>query len=414
MRAVRFHVSIPGYLIAKSLGRVTDWALFGAAGGVKLEELPAPALPGPSWVGLEVLQSGICGSDISNVTYAASPSMEPFGSFPAVLGHEVLARVAETGPHVRGLEVGQRVVVDPMISCTTRGFGAADDCRSCDEGLHSTCEQAGEEGPAREDGSRLGRGLTIGYHGDLPGGWAERMVAHESQLFPVPDAIPDRRAVLTEPVSIGLHGALRSPPHPDEPVLVIGSGPIALGTIWALRALGFDGFLLGQTKRRHEAELARAFGASDVVSPGLEARNALVDTGAVAYQPIVGPEVFERGGFPLIFDCVGSAGSLSQALSFAAPRGRLVMLGCAGRTTLDLTAMWARELDLKGYVGYGLERWRGGTRHTMAIAHELMEETGTPLEKMVTHVFPLAQFRTALGAAANHRASGAVKVVLEP
>ena len=65
-------------------------------------------------------------------------------------------------------------------------------------------------------------------------------------------------------------------------------------------------------------------------------------------------------------------------------------------------------------MGYGRERWRGGTRHTMAIAHELMEETGTPLEKMVTHVFPLRQFRTALGAAANHRASGAVKVLLEP
>ena len=169
MRAVRFHVSIPGYLIAKSLGRVTDWALFGAGGGVKLENLPVPALPGPSWVGLEVLQCGICGSDISNVSYAASPSMEPFGSFPAVLGHEILARVVETGPQVRAVEVGQRVVVDPMISCTTRGFGADDHCRSCDAGLHSTCERAGEEGPSREDGSCLGRGLTIGYHGDLPG-----------------------------------------------------------------------------------------------------------------------------------------------------------------------------------------------------------------------------------------------------
>ncbi len=414
MRAVRFHVSIPGYLIAKSLGRVTDWALFGAAGGVKLEELPAPSLPGPSWVRLKVLQSGICGSDISNVTFAASPSMEPFGSFPAVLGHEILARVAETGPKVRGVEAGQRVVVDPMISCAARGFPADDPCRSCDAGLHSTCERAGEEGPPRADGSCLGRGLTIGYHAGLPGGWGESMVAHESQLFPVPATIPDRRAVLTEPVSIGLHAALRNSPHPDEPVLVIGSGPIALGTIWALRALGFDGFLLGQTKRRHEAELARAFGASDVVSPGLEARNALVDTGAVAYQPIVGPEVFERGGFPLIFDCVGSRGSLSQALSFAAPRGRIVMLGCAGQSKLDLTVMWARELDLKGYVGYGRESWRGGTRHTMAIAHELMEETGTALERMVTHVFPLAQFRTALSAAANHRRSRAVKVLLEP
>ena len=82
------------------------------------------------------------------------------------------------------------------------------------------------------------------------------------------------------------------------------------------------------------------------------------------------------------------------------------MLGCAARTRLDLTLMWARELDLKGYVGYGRERWRGGTRHTMAIAHDLMEETGTPLEKMVTHVFPLRQFRTALGAAATIARAG--------
>ncbi len=414
MRAVRFHVSVSGYLIAKSLGRVSDRALFGPVGGLKLEKLPVPALPGPSWAGLEVLQCGICGSDVGNATYAASPSMEPFGSFPAVLGHEILARVAEVGPRVGGVEVGQRVVVDPMISCVARGFDPDDLCRSCAAGLHSTCERAGEEGPARADGGRLERGLAIGFHTGLPGGWGERMVAHESQLFPVPDAVPDRRAVLTEPVSIGVHAALRSPPHPDEPVLVIGSGPIALGTVWALRALGFGGFLLSQTKRPHEAELARAFGASDVVSPGVEARNALVDTGAVAYQPMVGPEVFERGGFPLVFDCVGNAGSLAQALAFAAPRGRVVMLGCAGRTTLDLTPMWARELELKGYVGYGRERWRGEFRHTMSITHELMEETGAPLERMATHVFPLGQFRTALGAAANHRASGAVKVLLEP
>ncbi len=59
-------------------------------------------------------------------------------------------------------------------------------------------------------------------------------------------------------------------------------------------------------------ELALKLGASEVISPGPEARQALVDTGAMAYQPLVGPEVYAGGGFELVFDCVGSQGSLEQ------------------------------------------------------------------------------------------------------
>jgi len=241
------------------------------------------------------------------------------------------------------------------------------------------------------------------------------MVAHRSQIFPVPDELDDRSAVLVEPLSIGMHAVLNSWPEPGHDVLVIGSGPIALGTIWALRAAGFQGTVISQAKRDHEARLARALGADEVVAPGPEARQALVDTGAQAYQPIVGEEVYAGGGFPLIFDCVGSPSSLSQSLRFAAPRGRIVILGCAATIPkLDLTFVWARELELRGFVGYGLERWRGREEHTFQITQELLVETGAPVRDLVTHVFPLDQFRTALSAAANHRRSEAVKVVLEP
>lgn len=415
MRAVTFDVSVPRYLLAKSIGRISDWAVYGAPSSVKLHDVPRPSLPGPSWARLKVLSCGICGSDIGNISYSSSPAMEPFGSFPAVLGHEILARVEEVGSAVRGVEVGQRVAVDPMISCTARGYPGDDLCGSCRAGLHSTCQRAGDDGLQQVGEKPMGPGLTMGYHRDLPGGWGEEMIAHESQLFPVSDVVPDRRAVLTEPVSIGVHAALQSTAHRDEPVFVIGSGPIAFGTIWALRALGFDGTLIGQTKRKHEADLARQLGASEVVSPGPAARQALVETGAMAYQPIVGPEVFEGGGFPLIFDCVGRASSLGQALRFAAPRGRIVVLGCAGQIPkLDLTFLWARELNVKGYVGYGAESWKGSSTHTFRVTHELMEESGSALDNMVTHVFPLEEYRTALAAASSHRTSGAIKVLMEP
>jgi threonine dehydrogenase-like Zn-dependent dehydrogenase len=196
---------------------------------------------------------------------------------------------------------------------------------------------------------------------------------------------------------------------------VIGSGPIALGAIWALRAAGFEGELLAQIKRGHEAEIARALGASGVVSPGDEARQALVDTGAQGYMPILGDEVYAGGGFPLIFDCVGSAETVKQSLRYAAPRGRIVMLGCAAEIPkLDLTFVWARELELKGYVCYGAEEWRGERRHTFEVTQELLLETGAPVERMVTHVFPLAQYRDALSAAANRRRTGSIKVLLDP
>lgn len=416
VRALTFSVSVPGFLLARSLGRWTDSVYFGALSGLRLRDIPSPGLPGPGWVRLRVLACGICGTDLGNLTYSSSPAMEPFGSFPAVPGHEVLARVEEVGPGVPELAPGDRVVVDPMLACWTRGYTEGEWCRSCAAGLHSTCERAGEEGPLAPGGRPLARGMMTGYHRDLPGGWAEEMVAHHSQCFRVDEAMPDHAAVTIEPLSVALHAVLRGGLSPGtDRVLVIGSGPIALSTVWALRATGFEGEVVAQMKRPHEAELARVLGASTVVTPGDPARQALVDTGARGYVPLVGDEVFAGGGYPLIVDCVGNRGSLSQSLRFAAPRGRIVMLGCSAEIPkLDLTFTWARELEIRGFLGYGMEEWKGERLHTFEVVRRLLAETAAPVERMVTHTFPLSEYRKALAAAANHRASGAVKVVLVP
>ncbi len=126
MKALRFRISIPRFLIGKALGRFSDSVVFGALSGLSIENIPDPALPGPEWARLEVLMCGICGSDISALTFKMSPALEPFGSFPAVFGHEVLARVLEVGPEVTRVRVGDRVSVDPAIACVVRGRPARD------------------------------------------------------------------------------------------------------------------------------------------------------------------------------------------------------------------------------------------------------------------------------------------------
>lgn len=416
MKAVQFNVTVPGYVLAKGLGRFLDSVVYGGLSGVRMVDRELGPLPGPEWARVEVLLAGICGSDLGNISFASSPAMEPFGSFPAVLGHEILGRVTEAGAGVDPSLVGRRVVVDPLIHCQVRGHPEEGWCPSCTAGLHGTCEMAGEDGRIEVGGHLLRPGGIVGYHSDLPGGWGQEMLAHQRQLFPVPDELDDRVAVLIEPMSIGVHAVLRSRALRSKgPILVIGSGTIAFSAIWALRTLGYEGRLVAQVKRSHEVALARKLGADVTVSPGDEARGALIDTGARAYMPMVGGEVYAGGGYDMVFDCVGSPSSLTQSLRSTAARGEVVLLGCAGQVPkLDLTFLWAKELNLQGYVVYGAEAWEGRSLHTFDITMERMVADGEGLRDLVTHVFPLIQYRDALRAAYNHRESKAVKVTLEP
>ena len=126
------------------------------------------------------------------------------------------------------------------------------------------------------------------------------------------------------------------------------------------------------------------------MTPGDEARSALVATGARAYMPMVGGEVYAGGGYDMVFDCVGSPSSLDQSLRSTAARGEIVLLGCAGQVPkLDLTFLWARELNLQGYVVYGREDFQGRSPHTFEITMERMLADGRQLSELVTHVFPL-------------------------
>jgi threonine dehydrogenase-like Zn-dependent dehydrogenase len=415
MRGVVLDVSVPRYLLGRGLGPVTDWVLFGGGSGLGLRrDLALPRLPGPAWCRLEVLAAGVCGTDLNTLAFKVSPAMEPFASFPAVLGHEILARVAEVGPSVSRVQVGQRVVVDPVISCVVRGH--AEPCPACAAGRPGSCARAGEEGPLVVGGRPLGPGTSVGYHRDLPGGWGEELLAHESQLFAVDEALGDTEAALVEPLAIGVHAVLGAGPEdPDAPVLVIGSGVIALGTVWALRALGHRGPIVAQTKRAAEAEQARSLGASRTVAPGAEAEQALLELGATRHRPLVGPPVYRGAGFAAVFDCVGSRESLDQALRFTAARGRIVLLGCAGiLPRIDLSPVWSRELELRGFVQYGAERFEGHALHTFEVTQRLLLRTGAPVGRMVSARYPLERYREALAAARHRGRSGAIKVLLTP
>jgi threonine dehydrogenase-like Zn-dependent dehydrogenase len=353
---------------------------------------------------LEPILSGVCGSDMAVLTGHASAVLSPFSSFPAVLGHEVVARVAEIGSAVTEVEVGDRVVLDPMIGCVVRGLPA---CERCAAGWPSLCLRAAD--------GELAPGMLIGFCRDLPGAWSDELQAHRSRVYPVPAGVSDEAAVLVEPFAVALHAVLTLTPAAGERVLVVGGGTVGLCAVAALHlvAPGADVTVLA----RHPAQVALAMrlGATRVVggpSPEAALAAAVEHAGASRHRPLSGPDTL-AGGFDLVFETGGTQRSLDAALRSAAPRARVSLLGgLAVVDRVDLTLTWARELDLRGSYVYGREDGLPGRPHTIDYALRLLaEHPEQPLGELVTHRYRLEDWPAAMRAVLDRRRSGAVKVV---
>lgn len=370
-----------------------------------LSSYTLPELPGPEWVRLRPLLSGICGSDLSMLTGRSSAVLTPFNSFPAVMGHEVVAVVEEAGGRA-GVANGQRVVLDPIISCAVRGL---DPCPGCRDGTPALCRRAAE--------GELSPGMLIGFCRDLPGGWSEGMLAHASQLHAVPEHLSDEASVLAEPLACGLHAVLARSPADGERALVIGGGAIGLGTLAALRMVAPDADTTIVVRHPLQAELATRLGAHHVVMDrhGEGPRRAAVElAGAREHRALVGGPTL-TGGFEVVYECAGNAASLDAALRVTAPRGHLGLIGSVAEVKrLDLTLAWARELRINGNYVYGREASVPGLPHTFDHLIRLLgEQPGLPVAELVTHRFPLDRWRDALRTAMGRGRNASVKVVFD-
>lgn len=392
MQGLTFDLSIPKYVVAKAVGKRFPKVHYGRGSCLSVRELPPPRLPGKGWLRLRPVLTGLCGSDLATIFFKASPQLEPFNSFPAVLGHEVLAEVTEVPDGVRGLEIGQKVAVNPLLPCRLREVNPP--CAPCAAGNENGCERTAE--------GCLAPGMMLGFHKDLPGGMGDEMVAHESQLHPLPDEISDEAGVLMEPLSVSLHAVLRHTPKDEDRVLIIGGGPVAFATLWAIRALGSKCHVTLLTLEDYQLELARKLGADETMRAAKDAEEAEAvakATSARIYRPVIGPPVL-AGGYELTFDCVGSQASLQDALRYTRAFGKVVLIGAASHISqLDWTSVWKNELTIAGSYVYGMESFRGQTLHTFEVTRALLaKREGPDPSVLVTHRFRLDQYQEAIEA----------------
>jgi (R,R)-butanediol dehydrogenase / meso-butanediol dehydrogenase / diacetyl reductase len=265
-------------------------------------------VPGVGEVLLDVRYCGICGSDLHMLGMPAE--MIPAG---LVLGHEFTAVVAELGPGVDGWDAGERVTVFPMICCG--------ECYACQNGHRNLCEKGIDDGPG------IGR----------QGAYAESVVVPAGMLRRLPATVSDADGALIEPLAVVIRAIRLSGAMPQEPVCVLGAGPIGVLTVAGLRA--------------------RGFGRVAVVEPTAGRRAAVERLGVRALAPeeaIQGvPSLLGDEPPTTVIDCTGHPSGAPLAIKLLPPGGRLMIAGLPnGPVPIDLAALAANEIIVRGSLVY--------------------------------------------------------------
>lgn len=379
-----------------------------------LVELPDARPLRRDWYVVQPLLTGICGSDAKQVLMDfegdTDSAMSGFVSFPQVLGHEVVGRVVEAGPDAAGFDLGDRVVLDPWLTCAPRGISPV--CPPCDAGDHSLCWSF--------TSGDLARGLHTGTSADATGGFAELLPAHSSMLHAVPPEVDDRRAVLADPFAVSLHSVTRNPPPPGGRVLVWGAGALGCSAVAALRTL-YPEVEVGVVARFDaQADLARGLGAHAVFRPAMPADmvEALAAWSGGVLQPTMeglgGVPMCHPGGVDVVYDTIARPETLEVGVRVLAARGTLVMSGVHPPARWEWSPLYFKEIRLVGSNAFGIEEVRDERRHGVEHYLALTASGEVDLAPMLTHVFGLSEWQQAFAALGDQATSGAVKVALDP
>ncbi|KRT82776.1 hypothetical protein AMK59_4469, partial [Oryctes borbonicus] len=282
---------------------------------LRLEQTPIP-VPNDDQVLLRMEAVGICGSDVHYLVKGY------IGHFvlrqPMVIGHEAAGTVVEVGKNVKNLKPGDRVAIEPGVSCRR--------CSYCKEGRYHLCPD-------------MVFCATPPVHGNLA-----RYYVHDADFcFKLPDHVSFEEGAVLEPLSVGVHGCKRAGVGVGSIVLVLGAGPIGLVTMLAAKAFGASTVLITDILQRR-LDLAKEMGADHTL---------LVDKN-VSDEEIIKQVVEKLGGQPTIsMDCSGAEQSVRIAIQATKSGGCALLIGMGlSEMTVPLANALIREVDIRGVFRY--------------------------------------------------------------
>ena len=312
----------------------------------------------PDEVLVRVRASAICGSDLH-----IARGLHPSAPLPVTIGHEFSGDVIAVGSEVTNARIGQRVTVEPCIVCGK--------CDACRHGNYGYCEH-----------------ISFTYRrGD--GAMADYVVVKEPYVYELPEYLSYETGALIEPLSVATHAVRRADIRLGETVLIIGAGAIGMMVAAMCRRSGAARIIIADfSDARLEAALQ--VGATDAVNSGrvdLEEEVRRLTNGK---------------GVDKSFECVGRESCFLQAIMTLKANGTCTVVGIYEKpmVTFPASRLVTHEIHIQGAQGYCWD-----FPIAIAAARDL------PMERFVTHTFPMSQLQQALETALDPK-SGSIKVVL--
>lgn len=333
---------------------LTDWEK------LEIKDVPIPAI-GENQALIKTVYAGICGSDVT-----VSRHKHPTATVPRIMCHEILGRIEKLGSPSEEFAIGDRVVIHPLSHCGV--------CAACQAGNFHVCAHLGIKG----------------LHSD--GGFAEYVSSDTDVLFRVPDDIPDKVAILTEPFAVGFHALVRAGVTAGDSVLVIGGGPI--GILAAMCAV--------------------YFGAKPVISEPNPKRVALIQSlGLDVINPAecdIRQEIDRRTkgvGFDRVVEASGSAAGAALLCSACRISGSAVLIGIPTvPVSYETPKLILKEITIYGTRVYTKDHFRRSLEMVCAFYRSKRFD----LSKLIDCVLPLEKLAEGIDMQAHGKNRGKILI----
>lgn len=327
--------------------------------------VPEPVITADTDVRLKLAMVGVCGSDIHYYTTGKIGSQVV--QYPFTVGHECAAVVERVGAAVTRVKPGDRVAVEPAMSC-----GQCDQCLS---GRPHTCRRL----------------KFLGCPGQAEGCLAEFLVMPQECCFPIKREMTFEQAALSEPLAIGFYAVRRAPPMKGARIAILGSGPIGLSVLVCARAMGAHAIYMSD-KIDARLAVAKSAGATWVGNP----EQVDIVKAVSAQEPLL---------LDAVFECCGEQAAVDEAIELIKPGGKLMLVGIpeVDRVSFMIDRARRKELDIRN------------VRRQCECLHPVLALMASGMLKadfMITHRFGFDQAKEAFDLVAAYR-DGVVKAMIQ-
>lgn len=327
----------------------------------KITEVEPPK-PDNNKVIIDIIKTGICGSDIHNWDAG-----EPKG---LIMGHEFTGKVVDPGSRI-DLNIGDRVTALPISPCGH--------CEACETGNPQYCTETWTH--------------AIGLSLDNPGGLTNRIAVRPDMVLKLPDNVTDEEGAMIEPTAVGLHAVHLADIRVGNKVLVVGGGIIGLVSAMFAKLEGAEFVAISETNEARGKKTVKL----KVADEWFNAKDENFLKNVFSKVP---------GGFDIVIDCSGNTKAVESELMTVKPGGTIVLVGVSPKP-IEFASVIAvmKELTIKGAIAYTKEEFKN--------CISLIANKKIDVMKFVDDIVPLEDTQKAYERLTSGN-DDAVKIMVDP